>query len=489
MKLTKKFILVILVFVFIFSSTCFVRGEGLDTSSPQFAAQSETKTFFIKYNDPEIVAVSLRERGVKIKTLISKNMLVIQALPEKMKEIEKKLKEIDSPANPYQVKYNLYIIELKSEVAYGLGLREMELKNDSEDNFQFLTPAGLVELAGKGVISYLRSRLEEDKANMERVAQPSLVTAIGNTASISLNREVFSLVNEEDSLTTEEFRLKLTPKAVIEESEEVLTNIDFNSSSFINSEFSSSFKTKYNKPELIAVFSQRKENFKKRSFKANEKDKQSKYFALYLAARPVGSLSDYNNSAFNLGRLDSILGEKNENKAIREKIDVLYNSSVDIDISVQDPGKRNGFIFEIKEIDENNSPHLQFGPDFYLMENLKLGTYMQVTDEENRLKIGFKDRVKINNSIHLSAGYYPWFYSFTDEKIVDEKNWWFQSELKYKRVFLDLKYNEVEKSITENSWRGLVGCKLVDPLSIVLGVEKDEDEEKKYIGGFTLKSW
>ncbi|MGM0438345.1 MAG: hypothetical protein ACQEQD_08735 [Bacillota bacterium] len=489
MKLTKSFLLVLLVFVYILSSTCYVRGEEVDTNSPQFAAQSESKTFNIKYNDAEKVAVRLREAGVKIKVLKSKNLLVVQALSEKMKEIEKKLKKIDSPANPYQVKYDLYVIELKSEVAYGLGLREMELKNDSEDNFNFLTPDGLVELAGKGVISYLRSRLEENKTNMERIAHPSLVTAMDRTASISLNREVISLVDKKEALATEEFSLKLTPENIIEDSEEILTTIDFKSSSFINSELSSNVKTKYNKAELIAVFSQRKGNSQNTSLKEVGKEKQSKYFALYLAARPVGSLSSQNSNAFNLGGLDNILGEKDIKKAIRERVDILYNSSMDIDISVQDPENREGFIFEINDIDEKNAPYLQFGPDFYLMENLKLGTYFQVKDEENRLKIGFKDRVKLNNGIRLSAGYYPWFYSFSDKKIVDEKNWWFQSELKYKKVFLDLKYNEIEKSITENSWRGLVGCQIIDPLSIVVGVEKDEDEEKNYIGGFTLKSW
>lgn len=459
----------------------------MDTDTAQFAAQSETKTFFIKYNDPEEVADRLREPGVRIKPLLSKNMLVVQALPEKMKEIEKKLKKIDSPANPYQVRYNLYIIKLKSEIAYGIGLRDMELEEGTEENIQFLLQKDLVELAGKGVLSYLRSRLQQNQASMQRVAQPSLVAGIDTTSSLALNREVVNLAGDEN-LPSDEFNLKLTPEFVIQESEEVKTTIDFSSSSFIKSELTSSVKTKYNKPELIAVFSQRKESSNKTSLKSSGEDKQSNYFALYLAASPVGSLPDSNSSAFDLGGLGSLLEEKKV-KPKRERIDVLYASSLGIDISVQNPEERQGFNFKIQNIGKSSNPYLQIGPDFYLMEELKLGTYLQVKDDKNRFKIGIKDRVKINNGIHLSAGYYPWFYNLTDKKIEEEKNWWVQSELKYKRLFLDLKYNEVETSVTENSWRGLVGCQIIDPFSIVVGIEKDQDEDKRIIGGITLESW
>ena len=481
----KRLYRLILVFVCIFSLT--LGAEAVDTDSPQFAAQAETETYKIKYNNPEEIANKLSEPGVKIKPLLSKNMLVVQALPEKMKEIENRLNKIDSPANPYQVKYNLYIMELKSDIVDGLGLREMELKKDSEDNFWFLTQKNLVELAGEGVISYLKSRLQKTQASMKKIAQPSLIAGINNTASISLNKEIVNQ-NQEEFKSSEEFNLKLTPESVIPESEEVTTTINFNSSSVINTELSTSIKTAYNKPQLIAVFSQNKQSSNISSLNTVDNKEEFKYFAMYLAACPIGSLSN-NSRTFNLGGLNNLLQKKDINKPIRERMDILFNSDINIDISVQDQKEKRGFNFEIKEKNGNNSPYLQLGPDFYLLENLKLGTYFQIKDNINSFKIGLKERVKVSRGFQLTAGYYPWLYNINSNEMVNEKNWWIQSEFQYSRLFLDLKYSEFKSSILKSSWRGLIGCRVFQSWSIVAGVEKEKNEEKKFIGGLTIKTW
>ena len=483
MKVIKKIVLYIIVFLCSFSFL--VRAETMNIDSAQFAAQSETKTFIIKHNDFEEIADRLREPGVRIKSLLSRNILVVHALQEKMKEIKKKLKKIDSPTNPYQVKYNLYIIKLKSERFYGMRLRDMELKKNNEDGSQFLTKKDLVEFAGEMGISYLRSHLEKSQLSMQKLVQSSLIAGIDTTASITLNREIVNLVEEKPDFI-EKFTLKLTPESVIQKSKQVESTINFSSSAFTNSKVVSNIKTKYNKPELIAVFSQKKNKNKKTSFKSFKENRETNYFALYLTANPIGILPN-NDRVFNLDGLGNILDKKDVNEPTSERIDILYNSNIEIDILSQNSKERRGFNIKLRKQHKTNSFFFQIGPDFYLMDDLKLGTYFQVKDGTNRFKVGLKDRVKIRRGFYLSAGYYPWFYNFNDNKIVEEKNWWLQSRVKYKRVFLDLKYNEIETSIIENYWQGLLGWQISNPVSIVIGVKKDKDGKRKYIGGFNFK--
>jgi hypothetical protein len=124
-----------------------------------------------------------------------------------------------------------------------------------------------------------------------------------------------------------------------------------------------------------------------------------------------------------------------------------------------------------------------------LIEDLKFATYLQFRDEQNKLKIGLKDRVEVAPGLHLSAGYFPIYYDISNNKITGEKNWWFGTEMYFSKLLLDFRYNEYKAETTESSYRGLLGYQLWEPAYIVIGLEGNRDNEREYLGGIRLRTW
>ena len=486
MKPVKNVLLVLVILALIFSLPQNIRAKNVKTKSPEFAAQSETEVFEIDYSDPKEVANKLKADDIKVKPILSENLIIVQALPAKMQEIEKRIKKLDSPQKPYQVKYNLFIVELKAETLYNIGIDEIEV--DSEEYFQFFTQKDLIEMAGQGVISFLRTSVFQSKSSFQKTAEPSLTVGIDSTASLNIGREIIA-ADEEGQEDIKQLNLEITPEEIQTENKSILTTINYSSNTFMKTELNTNMRTGFRKPELIALFSKNTNKNNSSVLRSKKKTKSSQYFALYLAARPVGSLPNKNSQAYDMGSLGNILKERSVKSAKRYRLDIRYGEKYNLDFNFQSPINRLGMKVEVKKDPKKESFFVEIGTDYHLIEGLKFGSYYQVRDQKEKLKFGFNDRLKIKKGFHLSAGYYPVTFNLNSNKFSMTDGWWFKSEFNYKRLFLDLAYEEIETNDIKSSWEGLVGLKIFDPVYLTAGYKKNREDEETYIGGITIKNW
>ncbi|MFW5788240.1 MAG: hypothetical protein ACOCV3_08250, partial [Halanaerobiales bacterium] len=319
--------------------------------------------------------------------------------------------------------------------------------------------------------------------------EPVLTTAVNSTASLALSEDVNYV--DEDLLDFEDrIEIEITPVNVVENEERIKTEVQFVGSNNMNSALSTTVWTGYNSPELIGVVRDI-QNKHSNSTAERKKEETDRYFAFYLAAQPVSVLPEPGREVFNLQGLDELLFRKQKRaEPKREELRILYNSHPEISVNLQAPAEKRGLVFNLEESEENGGqPHIEVGPDFYLIEELKLGTRFEIKEQESKLRVGLNEKVEISPYLSFSGGYYPWFYNITEKNMTEESNWWVESEINYSRLFLNMKYNEYEKEDKENSWRSLLGWKITEPLSIMVGIEEDENEEQKYLGGISLRSW
>jgi hypothetical protein len=462
-----------------------VGAEALDTDSPQFAARSETLIYRVKYRDSVELSKKINSPEVLIKTMADKNMLVIQALPEKIKEIKAKLARLDSPENPFQVKYDLFIVELKSGYISQLGFNKIDLNSDQ--SFNFISRDNIIEVAGRGMISFLQTQLNNTESIIKGVAKPSLVASINNKVSMNIRKETIN-TSDKNLNKNSEFELEITPENIDQTEREIYSKVNFNSSAFLKTQLTTTPKTKFSNPELIGAFSHNLSHNKDSTLEIAE-TREVRYFAMYLAARPVGMLPAKGRTTFDIGGFNNILNQEEPSESAKSKIDILYNSGLNISLEDYDSKKKRDFIFDFRKENTNNSDSIKTGIDFYLIEDLKFATYLQFRDEQNKLKIGLKDRVEVAPGLHLSAGYLPIYYDISNNKITDEKNWWFGTEMYFSKLLLDFRYNEYKAETTESSYRGLLGYQLWEPAYIVIGLEGNRDNEREYLGGIRLRTW
>ena len=486
MKPVKNVLLVLVILALILGLPQSIKAKNVKTKSPEFAAQSETEVYEIDYSDPQEVAEKLKADDIKVKPILSENLIIVQALPAKMQEIEKRIKKLDSPQKPYQVQYNLFIVELKAEMLYNIGLDEIEV--DSEDYFQFFTQKDLIEMAGQGVISFLRASAFQSESSFQKTAEPSLAVGIDSTASLNIGREIISADTENEE-EVEQLNLEISPEEINSDTKSILTTINYSSNTFMKTELNTTMRTSFRKPELIALFSKNTNKKNSSVLRSKKKTKGSQYFALYLAASPVGSLPNKNSQAFDMGSLGNILKERSIQKTNRYRLDIRYGEKYNLDFNYQSPINRLGMKVEVNKDPDKNLSLIEIGADYHLIEGLKFGSYYQGRDQKENLKFGFNDRLKIKKGFNLAAGYYPVTYNLNSNKFSMTDSWWFKTEFNYKRLFLDLTYEKIETNDTKSSWEGLVGIKIFDPVYLTAGYKKNREDQETYIGGITIRNW
>ena len=483
----RLFVYLLFLILLLFFSPEMIEAEKLSLDSPEFAAKAVTKVYPIKKVSAENIIEKINDDEVEVDLLENRDYIVIKALPEKMKEIEKKLLRLENERKPFQVKYNFYIVELQLNLINKFGLEGAETDKNHQNDFQFLKKGELMALAGGKINSNLVLNTDKEDNTYKKIAEPTLVSILNSKASMVLSEEI-KYLKEDIGDYNSSLKLEIMPEKLVEKDKRIKTSLMFSSQNNIKSGLATTIWTDYNELELLGVL---KNNRKKTSdsFKKTEKNVNDKYFAFYMTAKPVSSLEESKRDAFVLEGLDQLLfTQKEKEKPKKRRARLLYKDKKYSQILFELQTERFGL-----EIDSFNQkedyPDLNFGPEFTLLENLRLGIKFQIDDEEPSIKMGLKDKVPVSSFFSLTGCYYPIYYNFDQNNFSKENSWWLKSEISYSRFSLDLKYSELKEDNYKEKIEAMLDLKVKESFSITIGIEKIRNMNKTYLGGISLKNW
>ncbi len=454
--------------------------------SPLMAAMSETAVFQPQYRNGYTLVAELNQEGVEIKYLESKNLLIVQALPEKLQEIKAEYERLDSPDNPYQVEYSLKIIELTEGFISETGLNELILSSE-ESEVQFFSKNRVLETGGFGHFSLINFDAALSSERIYLAAEPNLVTAFNHTARMEVIQETI-LAQQGSSGLDHHIVIELTPERITADKQRINSQVNIEITG--SSELNTNIWTASGETVLVGIINFAEE---KRSghFYRNRDEKRQRSCALYLSASSIGSLPVEERNAFSLDGFDVLMGEEKSEINYRERLQVFWEQNsadggINYELSALNKERKWGFDLRVHN-PANTLEMLQLGPDFYVIDDLRLLTRLQMHEtEDTLLKLGLGELLDISESFSLSADYFPLIYNVNQRQTTGDSYWSAEGEIRSAPLFLNLKYT------TENNMQplqGMLGSRLIGNMFVVAGASGNERSVEKVHLGLRFELW
>ncbi len=459
--------------------------DKFEKESAAYAASANTEIYRPSYIPAERLLKMVKSSHVEMIYLSEQDYILIRGLPKNIKKIKRVLAEIDSLDNPFQVKYQLTVIDISEREVSRRELIHSELNLDSKDISEFLAAGNLIEIAGKGIISQLDLLLEDREELNQSIARPALVTEIGEIGRLVLSKERIDYNIENNILEEEKFEVELLPERIDTENNRIATKIEFAVQG--SSKLNTLTWLETGKDTLLGVMSlvQSKSN---RSNYGSAVEKAKRQFAVFIKAVPLPNLTTDTSIVANhsqiqnqieIAGLDRVLWPDNKQNlsAWENKLQLFVSDNRKVDLDIMMKNKNNDYSLEF--ISRQNDNFMALGIDGFYLQDLKLGGRLLYRDEEVLLGAGFSDMIDFGSGISASAGYYPVFYNFSEEKW-DNNYFWTELEYRAEPIFINFRYaNKFESE----PFRLLTGFDLIAQTQLLLGFTASREDISSYLLG------
>ncbi len=456
---------------------------SLDPSSPLFPHLARTDYFEVNYLPPVTAAHMLSSYGAQISHTPESNLLVVTASEDTMRDIEARLKYLDTGGSN-QITYRFDVVELKESQSSSLGLEELSLQLENSKNapFEFIHREDLLRLM-QGIppsILSIDSLLEQ--SNQLQLSSPTLVTTLNNRAVISLLEEATSLLKDSGNHETRRQGLKLsiTPER-IDNKNRVLSEIALDTSSEIR-DLETKIWVEEGNHQLVGILRQQISSQKSELLYRKSRTEE-RFFALYVTAYP-GSRNPGEDSlsTASMDGLGNLLWKREE--PLLENY-FMTTSELGSD-KLQSIAAAWWFNQNNRLELSGNENHYSICLERRLEENLRLG--LQVFNPREKggyLALGFSERVEVSPRVVLSAGFWPLVYDLSERELISSY-WQVKSELRGSKTLFQLDYSH-EKDYS--SLQTTVGYRLFEPFYLLLGYSIDREGDERLVFGTRWELW
>ena len=417
-----------------------------EPGSLEFATHSERLIYKPRYLTAEELAQSLSIPGVRIEILDETGHLFLQGLPEDLARAEGAIQKLDSEDNPYQVRFELTVVDIKNLRGSKFELSAAELGSDTSGPLEFVTSGQAMDLLSASVLDLIEVTAKKSKERNKSVARPSLVTALGEAGSFSFSREAIYGGVWIDGLEDAGMTTTITPIQKTRPEEKVKTSIKLSVEG--SSEFSTTTWLKPGKRTFLGLL-KLNQNYSNNSQFSSSNRQEERTLALYITARPVGTLPEgethksslesgpvSKRPAMEMGGLGQLLFPEGDYdfSSGRGSLQFLFDGSIDLDL--EDTGKGSGLEF----ITGGTSGYLSFSLDFPIKKALQLeGRYSKLAEEGQSVALGLTDNFELSSGLSLGVSYYPLIFR-ASEGSLDYPCGWFKLEYSSSPVFANVRY-------------------------------------------------
>lgn len=448
-------------------------------TGPQFSALAESKLYKPQYRNPEEISDALSVLPAEISLL--QGQLFIRALPQEMRTIEEMIARIDIKENPHQVQYSLQVVEINDQYRSRLGLKDLELTSEAlgADLLRLIPRGLLLELAGPASFASAALDLWEERSGLRRLAEPSLVIELGSTGRLAVaHEELFHLEGpgriEE---LTRGVEVQLTPRRMSSESGKILSEVELEVSGEARVE-----TTLWGgvEPELIGVLNLAESREIQEGLRRAETDRK-RHFALYLSARPVGTLPTLGNPrAVDMGGLGRLfpppeLRPPRRTDHVEAVVDTRQGPGIEGALQGEEDKGRMDFRLETR------TPYFHIGFSSPVFADIRMGGRLILERGDLNFGFGLDERVEVTETLTLYGGYYPILYSVLEGTLRKEGPFlWLDGEYRGDRTLLALGYDGTG---TNDYWTARIGYLLEDSTYLLLGTRTDfSGSESYYLG-------
>ncbi|MBS3793240.1 hypothetical protein KGY77_11435 [Candidatus Bipolaricaulota bacterium] len=417
-----------------------------EPGSLEFASHSERLIYKPRYLPAKELAQSLSIPEIRVEVLEETGHLLLQGLPEDLTRAERAIQKLDSEDNPYQVRFELTVIDIKQLKGREFELSAAELGSDTSGPLEFITSGQAIELLTADVFDLIEVTAKRSNEKNKSVARPSLVTALGETGSFSFSREVIYGGGWVDGLESAGLTTTITPIRKTRPEEEVKTSLELSVEG--SSEFSTTTWLKPGKRTFLGLLNLN-QNYSNNSQFSHSSRQEERTLALYITASPVGTLPEEKTHkssleservskrpAMEMGGLGQLLFPEGGYDFFsgRGSLQFLFDGS--LDLSLEDSGKGSGLEF----VSGETNGYLSFSFDFPMNEALQLeGRYTQLPGEGQKAALGLTDRFEFGPRLTLGVAYYPLIYQFA-KGIWNNPGGWVKLEYLSDQFFANILY-------------------------------------------------
>ncbi|MFP4021717.1 MAG: hypothetical protein ACLFUK_08930 [Halanaerobium sp.] len=401
-------------------------------SAQEIAGLEESYVYKPEYLPADILQKELNLEDLRAEVINEKGYLLLQGTPEKVAEARDILADIDSQESSYQVKYTLTIMDLSQEDSREMELLSAALSSETEADSEFLAEDKLLEFSSLGSIESLQSKLISETDRSFQKARPAVITALGESGSISMEEEFFGM--EEEIINPDETSLEISFNP-----EQINSKGEIKSRLGVELDEVQKLDTatwlKPGKKTLLGLMSLTQKQEGSSIFKKND-SKQRRNFVVYVRAEIINKNPKISASLAGADQL--VLASKTEKSFLKENsFQLLFRETGSPETDFYLENQESGIAVEFKNRDKNEFFNL--GLNFPLKESLKLGGSLFSQKQEISFAPSLSDYVQLSSNLTLSAGYLPLIYSFSDSEFITNEGW-FKAEYKEKNFLLKLSY-------------------------------------------------
>ena len=414
MKKISLFFIIIIVIFCLFVSTAVFAAESL--------ISEESLIYQPEYLPVEVLKERLSFPELRIVDIDEKGYLLLQGDENKINEAEKVLKKMDSRETPYQIKYTLTVIDLSRENNSKIDLSAAGFSSEEGDNVAFLSENQVLELYSPEVMDYLEMETAAGKNLSQRIAQPTVVTAFGESGSISFSEEYFGLEEELHNPDASSLRVNLSPRKLNKE-QGIKSRVELE----VNDvrELNTTTWTELGESTMVGLMTLKQQQEKVSIFGQQENIKK-RHFAVYMTAetRKSQNIESKRKKSFSAsldGADQMLLNLNNDSFSERENYIQLLGGENNPQLDFYLESAESGISTELWTREEE---FINLGVNFPLKDSLKLGSQF-IHQQENGLSLGLalNDYVSFGDNFWLAASYIPLIYNFETEDVKTNHGW------------------------------------------------------------------
>ncbi|MFP4136602.1 MAG: hypothetical protein ACLFTO_06205 [Candidatus Acetothermia bacterium] len=460
----------------------------------EFASHSERLIYKPRYLPAEELDSSLTLPNVRTEVLDETDHLLIQGLPKDIEKAKQELARLDSEDNPYQVRYELTIVDITKRKEDKFELSAAEIASDADGPVEFIASEQAMELLSGDILEFIDVTARTSNERSKSVARPSLVTALGETGSFSFSRESIYSETWNTGMEAAGIEASLTPIRKSRPQNEVKTEISLQVSG--KSELNTTTWLEPEKRSLLGLL-KFKRSAEKIATSSELSDEEEKTFALYIKAIPVGTLPADGQSgnreptqnsslegsfspSIDMNGVGQLLFPEQENAFSSVKGDLQFLSDGRIDFSLEGSETSSGIEFTRGGTDS----YLNLSMNFPINSALNWkGEYIRDTGGGQRAVLGVTDEFDFNSGWTLGITYYPLVFQ-PAKGVLEHHEGLVQLGYSSNPVFMEVQYGT---EIFPARLRAEVGVKLPTSFYLVGSAVGDSEGFNRYLAGLRVR--
>lgn len=407
-------------------------------SAEEGVIMEESFIYQPEYISAKILKEKLSFPDLRVVVIDEKGYLLLQGKKNKIQKAKKILKRMDSSGTPSLIKYTLTIIDLSREKNTKVEIPAAGYSSDEGDNVSFLSENLLLELYSPEVMDHLEIKAAAKSGLTQRIARPKVVTALGESGSISFSEEYFGLEEELHDPDASSLSVNFNPQQFNEE-QGIKSRVELT----VNEvrELNTTTWTEPGEQTLLGLMTLKQQQDKSSIF-GQEDNIKKRSFAVYMTAKIQNSndLAESKQESFSAsldGAEKMLFDFDNNSSAQRNNYFKFLGGENDSQLDLYVENKDNAFSVELHSREKEL---VDLGINFPIRRGFKLGGHL-IHQQNKDLSLGFalSDYVHLSNDFWLAASYFPLIYNFDSEDVISNHGW-VEAEYNPGFMFLKIRY-------------------------------------------------